>query len=434
VLGIVVSAADRASEHVGEQLLRVGDWDGDALPAPGDVRRTEGAALRTVEELHLETESVADLFDDPDAVVFASRHSGDTGPLLTAHFTGNFGEAEYGGEPKTLSRACPNAASEAVSALARHAPEGYDVSLECTHHGPTDVGAPSLFVELGSGPDQWDDPEGARAVARAVLALRDVDPVGDRTLAAFGGGHYAPRPTRVVRETDWAVGHVAADWALAGLDPTADGDVLRQALDRSDATRALVEGDRPDLRAALRDLGYRVVSETWVHETTGVALGLVSRLEADLSSVDAGLRFGDPARDGADGYGVVSLPDDLLAAAAEVDRDATREAADATLVAYETTDGGTLVAGRGAVAEPDEREELVARLVAVLEREYDAVRREGGAVVVRETAFDPDAAHALGVPEGPAFGRLASGEAVEVGGETVRPEQVHRERTRRFPV
>jgi len=39
-----------------------------------------------------------------------------------------------------------------------------------------------------------------------------------------------------------------------------------------------------------------------------------------------------------------------------------------------------------------------------------------------------------GVPEGPAFGRLADGDPVEVDGETVTPEDVSRSRADRFPV
>ena len=55
-------------------------------------------------------------------------------------------------------------------------------------------------------------------------------------------------------------------------------------------------------------------------------------------------------------------------------------------------------------------------------------------LVARETAFDPAAARDAGVPEGPAFGCLAAGEAVTVDGETVEPAAVHTRRKRRFPL
>jgi hypothetical protein len=53
-----------------------------------------------------------------------------------------------------------------VSALEEHAPEGYETGIECTHHGPSAVGVPSLFVEVGSDEPQWKDETAARAVAR----------------------------------------------------------------------------------------------------------------------------------------------------------------------------------------------------------------------------------------------------------------------------
>jgi D-aminoacyl-tRNA deacylase len=471
VIAIVVSRADSASEHIGERLLAVGDWErreDETRPdaaGGGTYYRTEGFELREFDELHIELDDPAAAFGDetdgegdasPDFLVFVSRHSGETGKLLTAHVTGNFGPAPYGGEPETLANAAPGAQKRVVEALATRAPDGYDVGIECTHHGPTDVSVPSLFVELGSDEPQWEDPEAAEAVARAVLDLRGTgsdladtraeDAVDDardaspRHVVGFGGGHYAPRFTRIVRETAWAVGHVGADWALGEMGaPEANRETIEQAFARSRADRAVIEGDRPDLAAVVEELGHRVVSETWVREVGDRPLPLVERLERDLATVDEGLRFGDvvPAASGADAVRVRELPEALLSRAQGLDSDATREAVEGNAVAFDTEHAGTRAAEAAAFADDAATPgyaDLVADLAAVLREGYDAVEVTDGAVVASETAFDPDLARDRGVPEGPAFGRLADGEPVEVDGETVAPEDVSRARTERFPI
>jgi len=458
VIAIVVSRADSASEHIGEHLLDVGDWERRDDPnrpdadGGGAYYRTDGFELREFDDLHIDLEDPAVAFDEtPEFLAFVSRHSGETGKLLTAHATGNFGPAPYGGEPETLARAAPGAEKRVVEALADHAPEGYDVGIECTHHGPTGTAVPSLFVELGSDEPQWTDPEAARAVARAVLDLRGTgaDLTGNagegddgnlepRHVVGFGGGHYAPRFTRLVRETEWAVGHVGADWSLGDLGaPDANRAVIEQAFARSRADMAVIEGDRPDLAATVEDLGHRVVSETWVREVGDRPLSLVERLETEIATVDQGLRFGEVAPPSPDAIRVSGLPDELLSRAQGVDADAARAAVAANAVAFDTEQAGTRATGRAAFAAAEESpgyDDLVADLAGVLERGYDAVDVDDGAVVARETAFDPGLAAEQGVPEGPAFGRLADGESVEVDGETVAPEDVSRSRTERFPI
>ena len=457
-LAIVESRADRASVHICDKLRDLADWEtreDDSRPASdggGTYYRLEGVELRSFDDLHLELERPVEAFDcDPDLLVFASRHSGDTGPLLTGHFTGNFGPAEFGGEDDAVAAACPNALARLLEAFDEHAPEGYEVGMECTHHGPTDVGCPSLFAELGSDDEQWDDPEGAAAVARAILDLRDVEPHRTRQLVGFGGNHYAPRFERIVRETPWAVGHVAADWALETMDhPTAHREVLEAAFDASEAEIAVIDGEWPVLEETLADADCRIVSETWLREVDDRPLDLVDAVEADLGTVEEGIRFGE-RRD--DEFDVVDLPADLIDAAEGIDPDRVREIVERHTVAFATENGGSRVGSRVAVpvgadagdGDTDDAEgrtgetttadptaTIVTELATVLEKKYDAVSVADDAVVAERTAFDPELAREAGVPEGPKFGALADGESVTVDGEQISPERVRRTQTDRF--
>jgi len=428
VIGIVVSKADRASSTIGEQLLEVADWTETAT----GVYSRPGFELREFEELHLDLDEVAAEFDDPTFVVVVSKHSGDTGPLLSAHFTGNFGEADYGGAARELVDPAPGALKQVVRELDDRAPDGYDVSMECTHHGPTDLGAPGMFVELGSGPEEWTDEVGGRAVAEAVLALEGVGPRSDRTVVAFGGNHYAPQPTRVLLETDVSVGHVAADWSIEELgDPEANRDLLDSMFETSGTSEALVDGDWPAIEAVIESLGHRIVSETWVRETSGVDPDLIVECEDSLGSIEAGLRFGEER---ASDPILESLPAALIRACEAIDPEGTVDAVARNAVAYQTTENGNRVGDRAAFADQAGYGALVDDFASLLEREYDMVDRTADAVVVEREQFDPELAAKAGVPEGPLFGQLSAGEPVTVDGNRVDPADVHMRETRRFEV
>jgi len=192
VIAIVESRADRASEHICRQLRERADWteltDDDL---PGGRRRRHllpdrrGRTPLVRRVTHRPRAPRRRLRLRPGPARLRLPAFGDTGALLTGHFTGNFGPAEFGGESDALAEAAPNALNRLLEAFHEYAPERYDVGMECTHHGPSEVGCPSLFAELGSGDEQWDDPAGADAVARAILELRTVNPIGpDRSSAS----------------------------------------------------------------------------------------------------------------------------------------------------------------------------------------------------------------------------------------------------------
>ncbi len=111
-----------------------------------------------VEERLIHAEGI-DKRVDADLIIFLSRHASvNPVPVLTVHVTGNFGVAELGGTARTLAPAAPGMMQATLRALARHCPEGYRVSYEVTHHGPTGLSLPSFFVEIGSTEKEWTDP------------------------------------------------------------------------------------------------------------------------------------------------------------------------------------------------------------------------------------------------------------------------------------
>ncbi|MFW9794738.1 MAG: D-aminoacyl-tRNA deacylase [Candidatus Thorarchaeota archaeon] len=171
---------------------------------------------------------------DADVFIFCSRHRAESGkPALLVHSTGNLGsEAQFGGNPHQLSISAPSLVSRALRTLhqERHLRglDEFDVSLEVTHHGPTSLKTPLIFIELGSSEDYWTHEEGARAVSAAIIDCAEEQLVGDAVIG-FGGTHYASKFNKLVLEKDYKIGHIAPKYAINDLTPV----VLQQMLTNS---------------------------------------------------------------------------------------------------------------------------------------------------------------------------------------------------------
>ncbi len=86
-----------------------------------------------------------------DLIIFASRHRSETSkPCLTTHTTGDWASGE-------LSATSAFAVKTAFLFFKQNPLEGFDVSLEATHHQPWNLTAPSLFIEVGSSENEWRD-------------------------------------------------------------------------------------------------------------------------------------------------------------------------------------------------------------------------------------------------------------------------------------
>ena len=160
-------------------------------------------------------------------IVVASRHWAKSGtPTLTAHPTGNFGKAMYGGNPKELQYTEPNAMRNIYINLLESPPEGFQISLEATHHSPTEFKVPMFFVEIGSREEQWRDESVGEYLVNCILNGMDSKEKAP-TAIGFGGGHYCPKFSEYIKE--YAMGHMAAKYAIDLLDE----DLVTQMIEKS---------------------------------------------------------------------------------------------------------------------------------------------------------------------------------------------------------
>lgn len=212
-------------------------------------------------------QNLPDYFPSARLVIFISRHSSQSGkPTLSVHTPGNFAGAELGGLPCVLSVSPANAMHLALKALNQQKQErnlNYDVSYECTHHGPS-LDVPTMFVELGSTPTQWSDLNASDAVAQAVIAtIRKLNEASSApAVVGVGGPHYNQKFTKMALNNEVAFGHMIPKHAVSLLNI----ELLNQCIKKtSEKPRCVIldwkgvkSQDKPSLLAVLKRTGLPV--------------------------------------------------------------------------------------------------------------------------------------------------------------------------------
>jgi D-aminoacyl-tRNA deacylase len=228
---IVASKRDVAAQNIVRELVRLKGFQ-LAAGASEDLFRNGDVFLKLVDTDGIYTDNL-DVDSKPDAVIFASRHRSESGePALTVHWTGNStGRADFGGKPKSLSFTDPprlRAALLALDAARETLKLNYTVTLEATHHGPTQLGVPTLFVEVGSTENEWNDPQAAAAASEAIWKAATA-PAAGKAAVGFGGGHYCNKQCIAVRKDGYAFGHILSKYFFEDYDET----IVRMAFERT---------------------------------------------------------------------------------------------------------------------------------------------------------------------------------------------------------
>jgi len=239
---LIASSQDLAGVTMIDHLKNTGFAAGDG--GSYTSARHKGVQLYVASGSLLTLESLDETYPEAGSFIFLSKHRSDSQiPTLTCHCTGNFADNPYGGNPREIAISWPSLQKSYLKAItaARHRVPEYDVIIEATHHGPTSLKKPVLFVELGSSEKQWGDRNAAGLICDTLLGILDdgIEPC-NKVGVALGGTHYPTKFNRLLLESEFGLAAVASKHNLEAIDD----QMLHQMIARSveKVTHIVVDG------------------------------------------------------------------------------------------------------------------------------------------------------------------------------------------------
>ncbi len=228
---IVASTTDLASRTLADSLVESQGFKSTGVNLLGHPVFQKGSLLLARFNGTIVFPPALDSYFNPQAYIFLSRHSAESGiASLTAHVTGNFAEAKFGGNPKELGRADPSLLKNYLMTLWKRKEKvsDYEITLEATHHGPTSLQKPVMFVELGSSDEYWGDRKAAAVVAEALMESLTEKRIWSRVAIGLGGTHYPEKFTKMLLEGETAFSFIAPKHALESIDDKMFGQMLQR--------------------------------------------------------------------------------------------------------------------------------------------------------------------------------------------------------------
>lgn len=183
---------------------------------------------------------------NPDLIIFASRHRSEAQrPAFLAHLTGNWSsKAEFGGNPRELSLASALLFKAGFLSLLENSKictvlANFSTDIEVTHHGPTTLEKPLIFMELGSTKEEWSIDEAGEVVANSIInaiyKYLDFKEKKDQYIGlGFGGTHYAPNFQRLVINSNVAMSFICPKYYIQELNRDLIAQMIENNLESVD--------------------------------------------------------------------------------------------------------------------------------------------------------------------------------------------------------
>jgi D-aminoacyl-tRNA deacylase len=234
---LIASNQDLAGMTITNYLLNSAEFASEGKRDAGESYRSQrhnNVQLYISSGSLLNLENLDDLYPHAGVFIFVSKHRSNSRiPTLTCHCTGNFAaDNPYGGRPREIAISYPSLQKEYLKAItaARQKVPQYDITIEATHHGPTSLNKPVLFVEVGSSEKQWTDNNAAAVICDILLEMLDNDiDCCDKVGIALGGTHYPIKFNKLLLESKFGLAAVASKHNLKAVDE----EILNQMVEKS---------------------------------------------------------------------------------------------------------------------------------------------------------------------------------------------------------
>ncbi|MFH0972154.1 MAG: D-aminoacyl-tRNA deacylase [Candidatus Micrarchaeota archaeon] len=197
------------------------------------------------------------LFNSGDLIVMLSTHRSETSaPSVSVHSCGNFGNSnKLGGNPSELGHSSGAALKVGLEFLMNNPLDGFPAFTEATHHGPTTLKSPIVWVEIGSSEKEWANEAAAELMANCALEIANKWKRGekahpeDKTAIGFGGTHYCAKFSRLMLEEKYELAYVCSKHNLDDVG----AEIIRQALAKSSEKIEIALIEKKSMNAALRE-------------------------------------------------------------------------------------------------------------------------------------------------------------------------------------
>ncbi|HUH99891.1 MAG TPA: D-aminoacyl-tRNA deacylase [Nitrososphaerales archaeon] len=229
---LVASSKNPASRTIASALIRDHGFESTGIAFGSTPLYQSGSVILATMDNEIIEPPDLDSYFRTQAYVFLSTHRAESGiPSLTVHTTGNFTDKEVlGARPREVGVIDPDLQKNYLIALNERRPqlEGYEVTIEATHHGPTSLKRPVLFVELGSSEKNWEDAHAAGVIADALMTSLSSGKKWEKVAIAFGGTHYPQKFNDALLNGEYALSAVVAKHYLEWIDAELFGQMIQK--------------------------------------------------------------------------------------------------------------------------------------------------------------------------------------------------------------